>query len=1131
MLNNGLYEINFINCFKYTNKEMPITGFSINQNCILNGTNGAGKTTAASLIPFFYGLDNKQNAGSILEAYEDILEKIKHILSNRDNAYITFCYIAKTGKDILVACYSDENYELKFLFFENEKGLIQHLQTLKHSEAYAENYHHLKNKFNLELPRGEEYINYSRFKDISQFKLKKYNRFSQVFAWTNLDFEDVSNLITRVLYSDSIDLGVFSQMLAELYMQQLNEFDIINKDNFSESFAVDSKNYNSIKFNSFLNNNHEEINYISKIYQYYLDYEVEFILFHFDKQNSYNKNEEQLENEKQVFFKEERTLKDNLEIAINELNNNKNNFNKTYGALNSKKEDLSKIDKKINEILKSLDLKKFEEIKNNIDYIKKQLDFMENQKVPEVKNLEMIMSNNIKEIQEKHKEDQNILIAETNNKKINISSVIEEKATEILKINNNGIINNILKKINELKIYDIEDININNYSYYNILVEKQLDFNLNKLDNNLKKLIIEKQGIQKNIDNIKKKLNDNSIYSFIQKESKNPEKIICLLSDKILEKESNGLEVIQNNLTKTILDISFNNMEFFDNIDNKISKQEQLNNYLDQLSSLNNAIEEIKQLKNKEEERYLEFIIFLSKNILEINNIENQVSDLKKIILVLEDKIKNIEIEFSKNLTIMNNNLELDINKQKSTLKEQINLLNVYSDNNRLFDELKSKSAYYNLNLNKYYTYISLTENKLEVEDVLLNLNIEYENKKKIVDQKDENVLDIKNQINSIKEKYNKTINILNEIKAKLEAELGITNKILSDNNRYLPNILDERQFLDGIEFNNLKEFNLQSFYNNFKEIKNFIEKSELFHKIKNDGILNFLFQEDFSKKGIVNSQLSKLNQYSIYRSELFVFSKIDKETEYALSDINTTIETVISDVLTVKRSIDKFEQYLKRFNNDLNNIKTTEQAGIHGLNFEISVDKIKFEDFIRNYDKFLFHKSSFLDNIENFINKNPNLLCQSLNELMQSCCSVIDILNNKLDKMAKIIKIEGSVNVENRKLKLERVFNEKKFKNELSNGQRKLVAYKIFLSFIMKTLIDLNVENISLCIPFDEAGVSSDENLNKLINDYNNSGKSIKFNVLICVPNAVSHKLAKSFPNIYKVKRDLIIKSMKENI
>ena len=197
--------------------------------------------------------------------------------------------------------------------------------------------------------------------------------------------------------------------------------------------------------------------------------------------------------------------------------------------------------------------------------------------------------------------------------------------------------------------------------------------NLNKLDNNLKKLIIEKQGIQKNIDNIKKKLNDNSIYSFIQKESKNPEKIICLLSDKILEKESNGLEVIQNNLTKTILDISFNNMEFFDNIDNKISKQEQLNNYLDQLSSLNNAIEEIKQLKNKEEEKYLEFIIFLSKNILEINNIENQVSDLKKIILVLEDKIKNIEIEFSKNLTIMNNNLELDINKQKSTLKEQIN--------------------------------------------------------------------------------------------------------------------------------------------------------------------------------------------------------------------------------------------------------------------------------------------------------------------------------------------------------------------------------------------------------------------------------------------------------------------------
>jgi hypothetical protein len=555
-----------------------------------------------------------------------------------------------------------------------------------------------------------------------------------------------------------------------------------------------------------------------------------------------------------------------------------------------KKEDLSKIDKKINEILKSLDLKKFEEIKNNIDYIKKQLDFMENQKVPEVKNLEMIMSNNIKEIQEKHKEDQNILIAETNNKKINISSVIGEKATEILKINNNGIINNILKKINELKIYDIEDININNYSYYNILVEKQLDFNLNKLDNNLKKLIIEKQGIQKNIDNIKKKLNDNSIYSFIQKESKNPEKIICLLSDKILEKESNGLEVIQNNLTKTILDISFNNMEFFDNIDNKISKQEQLNNYLDQLSSLNNAIEEIKQLKNKEEERYLEFIIFLSKNILEINNIENQVSDLKKIILVLEDKIKNIEIEFSKNLTIMNNNLELDINKQKSTLKEQINLLNVYSDNNRLFDELKSKSAYYNLNLNKYYTYISLTENKLEVEDVLLNLNIEYENKKKIVDQKDENVLDIKNQINSIKEKYNKTINILNEIKAKLEAELGITNKILSDNNRYLPNILDERQFLDGIEFNNLKEFNLQSFYNNFKEIKNFIEKSELFHKIKNDGILNFLFQEDFSKKGIVNSQLSKLNQYSIYRSELFVFSKIDKETEYALSDINLAI-------------------------------------------------------------------------------------------------------------------------------------------------------------------------------------------------------------------------------------------------
>ena len=346
-------------------------------------------------------------------------------------------------------------------------------------------------------------------------------------------------------------------------------------------------------------------------------------------------------------------------------------------------------------------------------------------------------------------------------KNIEIYKIKQQKAKDIIKADNNNIINNTNDS------YDVinAEKNKNNIKNNEFINKKLLD-DMNKKNEMLKKDIesmkLEIKNLQKNIDSISNNIDtknkeniDNHVFSMIED--------ICNNKIKVTKNEMNKIKENMDNINK----------------ENEINKNKILN--------IENDINNLNSILN---ETYSKNFDLIKDNI---EKIESRISineqKLSEVVtpLILGDKIKE---------------LEKKLDDEKNALNEEINELKKIS--NSIMIELKEHLFNYE------------SRDKTEIKNIMTilesfsgNIN-DLNNYKKVLEEKEKRKLDldIRKYINP--EKINKEINDL--------------SKILESHKKGLNDIKLTIEYIRDDELNNKASFkDLKNLENNiFEKIENF---------------------------------------------------------------------------------------------------------------------------------------------------------------------------------------------------------------------------------------------------------------------------------------------------------------------
>ena len=546
----------------------------------------------------------------------------------------------------------------------------------------------------------------------------------------------------------------------------------------------------------------------------------------------------------------------------------------------------------------------YENIGNNINMEKKEINEKINTKNKEIKE-EKEKKNDKKKILTHHRGDNHEdeeASGDDENKKKKEEKIGAEKGKQKI-INYNGNINNLENNINKTKeLEKISLINSNSiFNMNNILENKQNKSSIYKSSNeendfSEKEIII--SDLEKN-NSIRKKLSTES-YNFEYNEEENDDFRIASDDDDLSGSKINKNEFKKQNKTegKEILvdyDINKSNKNF--------EKKNKMSNFEKKIRALE-LLEKIQDKRNLIKNK--EYIFY--KNEKYDSNVENNnYGAINKNILLGTNKLNEI----------FNNqkNLRYSSNEDNKYNQEEIDSKNedIYIDSNIIYsdDDIKSKE-------NKKEILINYNENYMKKQNNTFKKKLDYEKIGYVFD-KLEGILYVKN-INKNSINNSKNNNNIEKCKTPLlnNEELHIKNKISDFNLKEIDSIYNKKRYKkeinNFINDNNENENNSNNYNEKIEQIEENIEiNEENFEEEKSEEKKNIdvdKYKEIFDKK-----------QQILLKLEILMKNKANPINNNSNSNINNyifnspKIENGIDDDININKDTPGNRKEIKKNN------------------------------------------------------------------------------------------------------------------------------------------------------------------------------------------------------------------------
>ena len=447
------------------------------------------------------------------------------------------------------------------------------------------------------------------------------------------------------------------------------------------------------------------------------------------------------------------------------------------------------------------------------------------------------------------------------------------------------------------------------------------------------------------------------------------------------------------------------------NINNKNSNNNQ-NNEQD-IYKINNLL-----LRNKNMIKSLENLNESNKKLTEENNQINLV--LKKNELII------------KKLSLNNNNLKIKLKEYENIITQnELENLNIKSQNNTLENE-NNKNKFNSLQIihNNFFSFESYIN-----EDSNSNKNKYFENLEETIKKKDNEILSLKNQLNSCN----------NNIKSK-ELEISSLNKKLKENfqsnNNYKSllndkdkEIYNQKKDLEDLnnQINNLKneiknnELNLKNKYKKYI-IKNEInieiigkqeqiEEKENEYKIKYEQLnldlkqknkeLNSIKQDFINKINILNSTITDNNHIiekkDIIIKELKLNQDKDISNKNSINNFDLMKKELEDEIIKLKKD----NENILKANNEIKQsiiIKDKENKENNDIIRELKEDKLLLESELDDYKK---KNQELKKEIIESRNQFNNASVRSNNSLKESYNKKVSKTHTELTKKIKTLEDE----------------------------------------------------------------------------------------------------------------------------
>lgn len=957
----GLKSITLVNSGDYV-----FSTFLLDGNVLVNGKNGAGKTTFLRPTLFFYNgdidkLGIKTNEGK--KQFKDFYFRYRErsfILYSYKNEYgLNYVLVSRIGTRFKFKFFSVDEYtkiDLKELFFVNNNTL-----------TYEEVLHNIrKNSLDndFEISSLPDYLNilYGKFKGKvdNQKNVLRYALFN-----TKADFSVITKTISNIFLNSKVDADEIKKLLVSniantnaisLNQLELHMGEFQNKYDSVKSFQDNVSIANSISsiYDEFYINKSKVEKSILTLKNRMKIVSGEQDILEKDKNDldkSIQKNKK-IKEEKELYFKEENKkineqlgkLKGKID-KCNEIEENAKQGNieekiKEYSNLDTLQDQLVNLENQYRITTFNLEgqIGQFDnQVKENLKKIDDSIIKYDNNKVScknkaKTKRFNIIQervkkSDEIKDIHQPKIKDEN---SKLESFEFKLKELISKKQSQeskeyykeefdLLKQNiksadniNKQILEQIKLNNKEIEALDKDNIKIEqgfeNYkSELNSIYEVRYDELDNKIEQKRKQIDFDKESLMGFV-NENKTLDPNMFYS--------------LVKDNILTSTSLSPK-LSNEDTKSLLGLDIN-------IENLLTLDDIKVQYKELIEQKANLIEEQK-IKEFEYENSMKGKIKANnnqRNKLNRENIEKdkEITKNQETIIRFNLDIKSVEQKANKDKQHDIENINNNIGSTEVLKYKQEKLC--ISLNEKLNDKIKDTMSFYNFELKKL-----LINYRKELQDLVQqnklyinNLNIENkrieENKNKVLSEKGlnpEEIQKLKNDIDNLK----KGITLINSYQRLINIYENDKKEYLDYKDSYLQQIKEEDQNIKDLKEEETKiteeiDKSLEEKEANLTQLKDKLKSN------KNDLTRYSNFKEKQSE--LINT----------IKDESKIVSFIDKDI-----DINILIDQIYDDIDKRNGNLNKVSKDIKELHRKIIDLTTLHLDEIYNYSDDNEVLRI----------------------------------------------------------------------------------------------------------------------------------------------------------------------------------------------
>lgn len=716
----------------------------------------------------------------------------------------------------------------------------------------------------------------------------------------------------------------------------IDQSDLINEITFEVDPLKQQQHQQQINQSNFDNNNTSIITTSSQDQLSPIENETEIMnIDNYNELINENKHLEsqitQLQNILEKKDKESVNIIKSLKQKISELQdiNHTNNKYKSNTTVNEVMDDISQSIMSFSETMPSILLDKTTDHIANYNKLQKDIQDLET----ENNELNMEIDSYKERIQEL---EEKVIELEENN-----GMIIEDKDV---------IINGLEEEIMSLQQF------IEKLDQYKKNINKEQENEINKLKSNNQLLLNEKLNLTKKYNNL------YNSYSELEKEN---------------ETETKNNEILKDNINKLVE----NNKQLSKSLkEAELKEENSKETYGKSLNELENKVKEVAVILDSLEKEKAE----LEEKLNESDEIakfkENELNDVKRMIIKNEEKIKLLQHE---------NQLLKDETSQTQTFINDI--INIEDENQSLKDTLQDKE----LQMTSYEIEIHQLEEKMKNE---IDLKKKLETK---IQQISDSKIELGNEINILK---NTLKNLQNEYN-KLSEEY---QKILKEYEEFAKNHLDCKNVIDSLN-NELEKTKSKT-----KEMKNLVEAFK--RTITN--INNKLSDTKKQNEEKINTLEIKLKEteaksIEIQNNEVIKYKNMLIEKERQLIEINNNNEKLIKENSIINEKLNEnislndstmnLLNTLKQNNKDLIEKNSTLQSKIKDMKHEIDNLKQENTELVEQNDSLFYDNDEQITQLKNIIEKQKeiqNILNDDNKTLENTTISFHDLLRTLTEQL-----------------------------------------------------------------------------------------------------------------------------------